>query len=177
MFAIVQNSIIMMLIPAGTAFTWDGVQYPANWCNLSTPEEKTAIGMVDVVYGTYPNDQYYWVSQDAPVYANGVVTINYTATPKDLFMLQNNAVTAMQQAAYSILLPSDWRVVKGYETKSLIPPDWDTWRQTIRAQCDAQIQAISACTTVDELAALPPVEWAHDPNWIPPAVQEDAPAI
>jgi hypothetical protein len=81
----------------------------------------------------------------------------------------------MQQSAYSILQPSDWRVVKGYETKSLIPPDWDTWRQTIRSQCDAQIQAITACTTVDELAALPPVEWAHDPNWVPPAVQEDAP--
>ena len=177
MFAIISNGAIALLVQAGTAFTWDGVQYPANWCNLSTPEEKAAIGMVDVVYGAQPSDVYYWVSQDAPVYADGVVTINYTATPKDLFTLQNNAVTAMQQTAYSILQPSDWRVVKGYETKSLIPPDWDTWRQTIRSQCDAQIQAISACTTVDELAALPPVEWAHDPNWVPPAVQEDAPAI
>jgi hypothetical protein len=171
MFAIVQNSIIMMLVPAGTAFTWDGVQYPANWCNLSSPEEKAAIGMVDVVYGAYPNDTYYWVSQDAPVYADGVVTINYTATPKDLFMLQNNAVTAMQQAAYSILLPSDWRVVKGYETKTVIPADWDTWRQTIRTQCETQVAAITACTTVDELAALPPVEWAHDPNYVPPVEQ------
>jgi hypothetical protein len=171
MFAIVQNSIIMMLVPAGTAFTWDGVQYPANWCNLSSPEEKAAIGMVDVVYGAYPNDTYDWVSQDAPVYADGVVTINYTATPKDLFMLQNNAVTAMQQAAYSILLPSDWRVVKGYETKTVIPADWDTWRQTIRTQCETQVAAITACTTVDELAALPPVEWAHDPNYVPPVEQ------
>jgi hypothetical protein len=175
MFAIIQNSIIMMLVPAGTAFTWDGIQYPQNWTNLSTPEEKAAIGMVDVVYGQYPNDTYYWVSQDAPVYADGVVTINYTATPKDLFMLQNNAVTAMQQTAYSILQPSDWRVVKGYETKSLIPPDWDTWRQTIRSQCDTQIQAISACTTVDELAALPPVDWAHDPSQpIPPVADVQA---
>jgi hypothetical protein len=177
MFAIISNGVIALLVPAGTAFEWDGVQYPANWCNLSTPEEKAAIGMVDVVYGQYPNDQYYWVSQDAPVYADGVVTINYTATPKDLFMLQNNAVTAVQQQAYSLLLPSDWRVVKGYETKSAIPMDWNTWRQDIRTQCDAQIIAINGCTTVAELAALPSVVWAHDPNWVPPAVQEDAPAI
>ena len=176
MFAIVQNEIIMMLVPAGTAFEWDGIQYPANWCNLSTPEEKAAIGMVDVVYGTYPNDTYYWVSQDAPVYNGTVVEINYTATPKDLFMLQNDAVNAVQQEAYSILLPSDWRVVKGYETKSAIPTDWNTWRQEIRTQCDAQIIAITNCTTVAELAALPPVTWAHDPNYVPP-VQEDAPAI
>jgi hypothetical protein len=170
MFAIISNGVIALLVPAGTAFTWDDVQYPANWCNLSSPEEKAAIGMVDVVYGAYPNDQYYWVTQDAPVYNGTVVEINYTATPKDLFMLQNNAVTAIQQQAYSILVPSDWRVVKGYETKSAIPADWDTWRQTIRTQCDTQIQTISACTTVAELAALPPVDWAHDPNWVPPVV-------
>lgn len=176
MFAIISNGVIALLVPAGTAFEWDSIQYPANWCNLSSPEEKAAIGMVDVIYGQYPNDQYYWVSQDAPVYTGTVVEINYTATPKDLFMLQNNAVTAVQQQAYTILVPSDWRVVKGYETKSAIPTDWNTWRQEIRTQCDAQIIAITNCTTVAELAALPPVTWAHDPNYVPP-VQEAAPAI
>jgi len=176
MFAIISNGVIALLVPAGTAFEWDGLQYSNNWCNLSSPEEKAAIGMVDVVYGSQPSDVYYWVSQDAPVYTGTVVEINYTATPKDLFTLQNNAVTAVQQQAYSILLPSDWRVVKGYETKSAIPTDWNTWRQEIRTQCDAQIIAITNCTTVAELAALPPVTWAHDPNYVPP-VQEDAPAI
>jgi hypothetical protein len=171
MFAIISDNAIAMLVAPGTPFEWDSVQYPANWCNLSTPEEKAAIGMVDVVYGVQPSDVYYWVSQDAPVYADGVVTINYTATPKDLFMLQNNAVTAVQQQAYSILLPSDWRVVKGYETKTAIPADWDTWRQTIRTQCETQVAAITACTTVAELAALPPVDWAHDPNYVPPVEQ------
>lgn len=171
MFAIISNGVIALLVPAGTAFEWDSILYPANWCNLSTPEEKAAIGMVDVVYGSQPSDVYYWVTQDAPVYNGTVVEINYTATPKDLFTLQSNAVTAVQQQAYTILQPSDWRVVKGYETKSAIPDDWNTWRQTIRSQCDAQIQAITACTTVDELAALPPVEWAHDPNYVPPVEQ------
>lgn len=165
MFAYILNNVFQYFIPQGTAFEIDGISYPANWLNLSTPEEKAAVGIVNVVYGQYPNDQYYWVSQDEPVYADGVVTVNYTATPKDLFMLQNNAVTAVQQQAYSILVPSDWRVVKGYETKSAIPTDWNTWRQEIRSQCDAQIVAISACKDVAELAALPPVVWAHDPNW------------
>jgi hypothetical protein len=166
MFAIISNGIIAMFVPAGTAFTWDSVQYPANWCNLSTPEEKAAIGMVDVVYGQYPNDQYYWVSQDAPAYTGTVVEINYTATPKDLFECQSQAVNAVQAQAYSILLPSDWRVVKGYETKSAIPMPWNTWRQEIRTQCDAQIIAIEATKTVAELAALPAVDWAHDPNYV-----------
>lgn len=166
MFAIVVDGVIQMLVPAGTPFEWDGLQYSANWCNLSTPEEKAAIGMVDVVYGAQPSDQYYWVSQDAPVYNGTVVEINYTATPKDLFTLQNNAVIAVEQQAWSILMPSDWMVVKGIETGSKVPDDWNTWRQQIRTQAAAQVAAITACTTVDQLAALPSVQWAHDPNYV-----------
>ena len=168
MFAIISNGIIALLVPAGTAFEWDSVQYPANWCNLSSPEEKAAIGMVDVVYGTPANDQYYWVSQDAPVYTGTVVEINYTATPKDLAQCQTNAVNAVQAQAYSILLPSDWMVVKAIETSGTVTPAWNTWRQEIRTQAAAQVAAITACTTVDQLAALPPVAWAHDPNYVAP---------
>jgi hypothetical protein len=168
MFAIISNGVIAMLVPAGTAFEWDSVQYPANWCNLSSPEEKAAIGMVDVIYGTPANDQYYWVSQDAPVYNGTVVEINYTATPKDLATCQNQAVSSLNATAYSILLPTDWLVVKGTETRSAVPTDWNDWRQIIRNQAAAQKAAILACTTVDELAALPPVDWAHDPDWVAP---------
>ena len=168
MFAIISNGVIALLVPAGTPFTWDGIQYPANWCNLSSPEEKAAIGMVDVVYGQYPNDQYYWVSQDAPVYTGTVVEINYTATPKDLAQCQTQAVDATNAAAYSILLPTDWMVVKAIETGGTVDPAWNAWRQEIRAQAGDYVAAINGCTTVDELATLPPVEWAHDPDYVPP---------
>jgi len=168
MFAIIQNNLIALLVPAGTAFTWDGIQYPQNWCNLSSPEEKAAIGMVDVVYGSQPSDVYYWISQDAPVYTGTVVEINYTATPKDLFECQSQAVNAVNAAAYSILLPTDWMVVKAVETGGTVDPAWNTWRQEIRDQAAAQAAAISACTTVAQLAALPSVQWAHDPNYVSP---------
>lgn len=168
MFAIIQNNLIAMLVPAGTAFEWGGISYPQNWCNLSSPEEKAAIGMVDVVYGQYPNDQYYWISQDAPVYNGTVVEINYTATPKDLAQCQTQAVDATNAAAYSILLPTDWMVVKAIETGSTVPAAWNTWRQTIRTQAADYITAINACTTVAQLAALPPVQWANDPDYVAP---------
>ena len=168
MFAIIQNNIIALLVPASTAFEWDSILYPANWCNLSSPEEKAAIGMVDVIYGTPANDQYYWVSQDAPVYNGTVVEINYTATPKDLAQCQTQAVDATNAAAYSILQPSDWMVVKAVETGGTVAPAWNTWRQTIRTQAADYVALISACTTVDQLAALPPVQWANDPNYVAP---------
>jgi hypothetical protein len=168
MFAIISNGVIALLVPAGTAFELDSIQYPANWCNLSSPEEKAAIGMVDVVYGQYPNDIYYWVSQNAPVYTGTIVEINYTATPKDLAQCQTQAVNATNAAAYSILLPTDWMVVKAIETGGVVSPAWNTWRQTIRTQAADYRVAINACTTVAQLAVLPSVVWAPDPDYVAP---------
>jgi len=172
MFAIIQNNIIALLVPAGTAFEWDSIQYPANWVNLSSPEEKAAIGMVNVVYGQYPNDQYYWVSQDAPVYNGTVVEINYTATPKDLATCQTSAVSAVNAQAYSQLQPTDWLVIRSTESGGVypVPATWNTWRQQIRTQASNVATAINACTTVDQLAALPPVQWAQQPTTLPAEV-------
>ena len=169
MFAIVQDGIIVMLIPAGTPFTLDGVQYPANWCNLSTPEEKAAIGMVDVVYGSQANDQYYWVSQDAPVYnaATNQVDINYTATPKDLTKVKESSISQINNTAYTILLPTDWMVVKSVETSTPINHAWNTWRQSIRTTASAAVSSVEGATNVDEVAAvMANITWPPSPDQI-----------
>ena len=174
MFAIIQNGTISQLVAPGTAFTVNGTQYPANWCNLSSPADKAAIGMVDVVYGAMPNQQYYWVTESAPVYnaqAN-VVNIDFTSVPKDFAPLQADAITQTKSTAYTILFPTDWMVVKAFETSTAIPTAWNTWRAEIRTQAQAQVAAIEATTTVAELAALPAVEWAKDPNYVPPTEVE-----
>ena len=172
MFAIISNNQFVKFLPENTPFKLDGNQYPANWLNLSTPEEKSRLGIVDVVYGQRADDKCYWVSEDAPVVDNGVVKVNYTATPKDLAECLKQALSAVNAQAYSILLPSDWMVVKAVESSSNVPTAWSAWRQEIRDQAANQVTAISACTTVDQLAALPSVEWAHDPDYVAPVINE-----
>ena len=172
MFAIISNNQFVNFLPEGTPFDLNGTQYPQNWLNLSTPQEKAKLGIVDVVYGQRADDKYYWVSEDAPVVADGVVKVNYTATPKDLAECLKQAVSAVNAQAYSLLLPSDWMAVKAYETGVAVAQDWAAWRQEIRDQAAAQVTAIEACTTVNQLAALPSVEWAHDPDYVAPVVNE-----
>lgn len=41
-------------IPTGTAFELDGMQYPQNWLNLTTVDEKNAAGIFDLVIGPQP---------------------------------------------------------------------------------------------------------------------------
>lgn len=164
MFAIVQDNQVAQYVPDGSSFTWDGVQYPPQWTAQATPEQMAAIGMLPVVYGTYPNDYFYWVGTDAPVITATEVTINYTATPKDITVLKPQMVSTVNSQAYSILLPSDWMVVKAVETGGTVPADWNTWRQTIRTQAADAAAVIEACTTVDQLAALPSVPWTPNPD-------------
>lgn len=156
MFAIVQNGIIMLLVQPGVPFEWDGNFYPANWCNVSSPEEKASIGMVDVVYGTQANDQYYWVSEDAPVYnaETNQVDINYTNTPKDLTGVKTSSVQQVNSTAYSILLPTDWMVVKAVETSTTVPADWNTWRESIRTTAADTTTAIDSAADVDAVETI-----------------------
>ena len=167
MFAIVQNGIIMLLVQSGVPFEWDGVFYPANWINLSTPEDKAAIGMVDVVYGQQANDQYYWVSQNAPVYnaETNQVDINFTNTPKDLTTVKTSSVQQINSTAYSILLPTDWMVVKAIETSTTVPADWNTWRESIRTTAATATTAIDNAADVDAVAAIVQnVVWPLSPD-------------
>ena len=146
-------------IQAGTAFEINGIQYPQNWLNLSTPQEKAEIGLEEVIATNSPaNQQYYWVSQEL----NGA-TLTYINNPKDLDTCKTNAVSQLRTTAYTMLLPTDWMVVKSVETSTPIPTDWNTWRASIRTTCENAITAVNACTNVDELAQLT-VTWPINPN-------------
>jgi len=50
-------------ISEGTSFSIDGTSYPSNWLNLTSPEEKAALGLVEVTDANSPEDgRFYWVS-------------------------------------------------------------------------------------------------------------------
>ena len=173
MFAYILNNTFQRFIPQGVAFKLNGKFYASDWLNLSTPAEKAALGIVDVVYEQRPDDKYYWVTELPPTYnvETKQVDVAYTSIAKDLAGCVKQAVDAVNAQAYSILLPSDWMAVKAFETGSAVAEDWAAWRQEIRNQAAQGIAAVEACADVAELAALPSVEWAHDPNWVEPIAE------
>jgi len=148
-------------INEGQAFTINDVQYPSNWLNLSTPEEKSAIGLEEVIATNSPaNDVYYWVSSTLDK-----ATLTYTNTPKDLATVKANAVSQVNATAYSLLLPSDWMVVKAFETSTPINPDWNTYRASIRATADSTRTAVTAAQDVDAVATIMGnIQWAKSPS-------------
>ena len=146
-------------IQEGTPFSIDGIQYPQNWLNLSTPEQKIELGLEEVVVTNFPkNDQYYWVSQEL----NGA-TLTYTNNPKDLDQIKQTAISKIEQIAYTMLLPSDWMVTRFMENGTEIPLEWKIWRESIRKTATDTIALYEAATTVDEIADLQ-VSWDSDPK-------------
>lgn len=146
-------------IQEGNPFSIDGIQYPSNWLNLSTPEQKAELGLEEVITTNFPkNDQYYWVSQELVG-----ATLSYTNTPKDLDQIKQTAIGKIQQTAYTMLLPSDWMVTRFLENGTEIPSEWKTWRESVRKTATDTIALFEAATTVDEIAELQ-VAWESDPK-------------
>lgn len=160
MFYCTQNQ---QYIQEGTAFEINGTQYPANYLNLSTPEEKAALGLEEVVATNTPaNDQYYWVSQTLTG-----PTLTYTNTPKDLTTVKSTAIAQVNQSAYSILLPSDWMVVKAVETSTKTPAAWDTYRQSVRTTATSTVNGIEGAVDVDGVqAVMSSIAWPKNPDQV-----------
>ena len=148
-------------IQEGTAFTIGDIQYPANWLNLSTPEQKIEIGLEEVIATNSPaNDQYYWVSQTLDK-----AVLTYVNTPKDLTTVKGNCFNQINSSSYAILQPSDWMVVKSVETSTPINTDWNTYRANVRACADNARTMITQAPDVDAVAGIMGnISWPKSPS-------------
>ena len=150
-------------IQEGTAFELNDIFYPQNWLNLSTPEEKTALGLEEVIATNSPaNQTYYWVSETL-----SGPSLTYTNTPKDLTQVKTTAIAQVNQTAYSILLPSDWMVVKAVETSTKTPAAWDSYRQSVRTTAASTVSGIEGATDVDGVATvMGAIVWPKNPDQV-----------
>ena len=133
-------------LAADTAFQHDGISYPANWLRLATAAERKEIGITEVAEQTRPDDRYYWVSQNA----DGT----FASTPKELSDLKSVAIGQIKTAAGALLAATDWMVTRAAEGVKPVNSVTLLHRTAIRSKSNNFESAISACVTVDELAAL-----------------------
>ena len=138
----------------GTAFTANGVQYPANWLNLTTLAEKEAIGITEVADPVRADDRFYWDGNvNNPKALEDVIEtvdeIEHTTKG-----LKSNFIAQVKQSAGSILAQTDWMVIRKAERNVDIPESVVAYRAAVVAKADELEAAIAAVTTVEELAAL-----------------------
>jgi hypothetical protein len=118
--------------------TQDGTQYPANWLRLASAGEKAAIGIEEVNDPEPYDDRFYWGPGNA----------------KDLEMVRGMLASQIKATSYSLLAPTDYKLVRKVETGEDVDATTLAKRSAIRAAYTTNAAAISAATTVAELAAL-----------------------
>jgi hypothetical protein len=146
------------VIPLDTPFTHGDLQYPANWIRLASEEEKAAIGLVWEADPVRADDRFYWDGNiNNPKALEDVINEDGKVTKG----LKSQFIAQVKASAGSLLAATDWKVVRAAE--GVKPTDSVTLadRAAIRAWSDTTEDAIKACTTVEELIAVPlsfPVE-------------------
>lgn len=130
----------------GNAFqTADGTQYPANWLQLSTEEDRIAVGISEVPdNAVYYDDRFYWGPEN----------------PKDLDQLKLQWIFQVKDTAGKMLAQSDWMVTRKFERNVDIPSNIVDYRAAIVSECDRLELAIDGCNNVDEFILV-----VTDQNW------------
>jgi hypothetical protein len=122
----------------GQAFEFNGIQYPADWLQKTSLEEKQAIGIVEEPDPEYFDDRYYW-------------NVN---VPKDLDVLKTNLIANIKSSAATLLQATDWKIIRSSETNIRVDLPTLNRRAEIRTKSNEFEDSINTCTSVEELAAL-----------------------
>jgi hypothetical protein len=147
------------------AFTHDGIQYPANWLRLATPEERAAIGITEVP-DPVPYDQRFqwgWTTGGQPIW-------------KDHTQLVEQWTQQTRTTANTLLAPTDWIIIREADNGKAADPVLRTWREEIRLAAGSKIYEIEQTADTASLAAY--ITGADYPAWPsdPYAHVEPAPA-
>ena len=134
-----------------------GVQYPANFLRLASPEERAAIGITEEP-DPAPYDQRFYFGPELP---------------KDHTQLVEQWVQQTRTTANTLLAPTDWQVIREADNGKPMGAGVKAERERIRTAAGGKITAINATTTTAELAAYITSNAYSDWNPIPEPAPTD----
>ena len=149
-------------LPLDIPWTYNDVQYPANWLRLSSSQDRAMLGISWTADGAAAqswDQRFFWGVGNPKQLDDKTETVDgvevKTTGLKTQWKAQQN------QIASSLLATSDWRVVKELEinssfaaAKTAFPTSWQTYRAAVRTSCNTRQTEIDACKTVEALKEL-----------------------
>jgi hypothetical protein len=144
----------------GRPFTHNGIQYPANWLRLTSWAEKEAIGITEVPDPAPVDTRFYWDTdipkqlEDTTDVVSGITTTGLKTQWKE----------QQDQAAYSLLAPTDWYVVRKTETDEAIPVGITSFRGEVRNISNQRKVSIDTASSVENLIGITTFSGLDWPN-------------
>jgi len=177
MFALVQDNTITKMISGNRGITLGDIQYPRSIFSLWSASEKEAIGIYEVVFNnTNKKDEaYYTNTNQSFAFADGVVTASFGSATGKLLEDRNEVdedgveldpvvvieglktkhKRIIKQQASSLLIQTDWYVIKATDVESYSAPSAiTTYRANVRTASNDMETIIDNASDVDALATL-----------------------
>tara|TARA_R100001086_G_C11810031_1_gene251281 strand:- start:155 stop:703 length:549 start_codon:yes stop_codon:yes gene_type:complete len=172
-------------IPIGAPFSIGEINYPANWLNLSTAEEKTAAGIKEVADPSVYDSRFYYSDGTAKalddknsVDEEGNLIKNSDGSQHVTYGLKTVLKNSVKEEAASRLAQYDWYVVRKSEKGTAIPSKISTYRDAIRTACNTRETEIDNCSDIEALVTLYGTKEDGTPNMtqypIDPNIQDMA---
>jgi hypothetical protein len=145
-------------LPIDACFTdlATGIQYPANWLRLASPDERVAIGITEQPEPAWCDQRFYWSPE----------------LPKDHLQLVEQWIGQTRATANTLLAPTDWQVIREADNGKPMDAAIKAERQRIREVAGTKVAAINATATTAELAAY--VTSAAYSSWSAPVAEPEA---
>jgi len=140
----------------GTAFTdANGNKYPSNFLNLSTEEEKNAIGITWVADPTPVDTRFYW-DTNLPKALEDKLEEDGSTTKG----LKTQYVAQVKDTAGKLLNTTDWYVIRKAERNVEVPSEVALKRTQVVAEANRLETAVNGASTVEAL-----IEVLNAQNW------------
>ena len=170
-------------LPVDRAFTHDQIQYPRNWLQLSTKEDRDALGITWEDDPVRADDRYYWNGEvDNPKAmedkdekdedGNQLYVQKYNPeteamedTEEKLVTkgLKSQKIAEVKHTAGTYLAQTDWYVTRKMEREVAIPADVVIERAHVVDESERLETAIAACADVEALiAVMNKQNWEND---------------
>ena len=154
-------------LPLNQGFKLNNLTYPANFLTVSSKEQLETLGITwkEPPIQKFKNKKYYYNTVDS----EGVVV----STPKDLDMLKRGLLQEISRTAHSLLVSSDWMVIRENEADLPVSKDWVEYRSSVRDTCNLLEAKIKLCASIEDLEAVKQ-DWPQDPNSIAEEARREA---
>jgi len=140
----------------GTAFKdAEGNHYPQNWLNLSTEEEKNAVGITWVADPVPVDTRFYW-DTNLPKALEDKLEEDGSTTKG----LKTQFVAQVKDTAGKLLNTTDWYVIRKAERNVEVPSEVALKRTQIITESNRLEVSINSATTVEDL-----IEVLNNQNW------------
>ena len=161
-------------------FSHNEIQYPRNWLQLSTKEDRDALGITWEADPVRADDRYYWNGEvDNPKAMEDVEEVDEEGNPLYVQVwnpeteamentderlvtkgLKSQKITEVKHTAGTCLAQTDWYVTRKMEREVAIPADVVTKRAHVVAESERLETAIAEAADVEAL-----IDVMQSQNW------------